>query len=60
MMIKFGKEALANVEWMLMGAGGRKINEYILEKAIERRKNLFITIGDDNEQVYRPAVKLSR
>ena len=60
MMIKFGKEALASVEWMLMGAGGRKINEYILEKAIERRKKLFITIDNDNEQIYRPAVKLSR
>ena len=60
MMIKFGKEALANVEWMLIGPGGKKINDYILEKATERRKKLFVTIGDNNQQIYRPAVKLSK
>jgi len=60
MMIKFGKEALASVEWMLIGPGGRKINDYILEKAMERRRKLFVTMGDWGEQIYRPAVKLSK
>lgn len=58
--IRFGKEALASVEWMLIGPGGKKINDYILEKAIERRRELFVAYGDGGEQVRRPAVKLSR
>ena len=47
-------------DWVLMGQGGRKIDEYVLREALGRRKKLFITIGDNNEQIYRPAVKLSR
>lgn len=60
MMIRFGKEALSNVEWMLMGPGGKKINEYVLREALGRRRKLFVGFGDDGGQVYRPAVKLSR
>jgi hypothetical protein len=60
MMIRFGKEALELADWVLVGQGGRKINEYILEKATERRRKLLVGYGDDGEQIYRPAVKLSR
>ena len=60
MKIRLGKEALELADWVLMGPGGRKINEYIHENAMERRKKLFVTYGDFGEQIYRPAVKLSR
>ena len=58
--IRLGKDALELADWVLMGPGGRKINEYIHENAMERRKKLFVTYGDFGEQIYRPAVKLSR
>jgi len=59
-MIRFGKEALELADWVLLGSGGRKINEYVLREGLGRRRKLFVTVGDDNEQIYRPAVKLSR
>jgi hypothetical protein len=59
--IRFGKKALELSDWVLMGLGGRKISNYVLEEALRRRRKLFVTYGDDDEaQVYRPAVKLSR
>ena len=60
MMIRFGKEALELADWVLLGSGGRKINDYVLREALGRRGKLFVTYGDDGEQVYRPAVRLSR
>ena len=60
MMIRFGKEALELADWVLMGSGGRKINEHILQKALERQRKLCV--GHDNKggKLYRPAVKLSK
>jgi hypothetical protein len=46
MMIRFGKEALELADWVLMGPGGRKINDYVLEKATERRKKLYTGFDD--------------
>ncbi len=57
--IRFGKEALELADWVLMGQGGRKINDYVLEKSLGRRGKLFVTFGNDGRQIYRPAVKLS-
>ena len=54
------KEALKIANWVLMGPGGRKINEYVYEKAIERRRKLFVTYGEFGRQIHRPAVKLSK
>ena len=48
MMIRFGKETLKLASRVLMGSGGRKIDAYVLRKALGRRK------------LYRPAVKLRR
>ena len=58
--IRFGKEALELADWVLMGQGGGKINDYVLEEATERRKKLFVTYGEFGRQIYRPAVKLSK
>ena len=58
--IRFGKEALELADWILMGPGGRKIDEYILRKALERQKKLLVGFNDEGEKLYRPAVKLSR
>ena len=58
--IRLGKEALEIADWVLMGPGGKKINEYVYEKAIERRRKLFVTYGEFGRQIYRPAVKLSK
>ena len=55
-----GKEALEIADWVLMGPGGKKINEYVYEKAIERRRKLFVTYGEFGRQIHRPAVKLSK
>jgi hypothetical protein len=57
--IRLGKEALEIADWVLMGPGGKKINAYVYEKAIERRRKLFVTYGEFGRQIYRPAVKLS-
>ena len=58
--IRLGKEALEIADWVLMGPGGKKINAYVYEKAIERRRKLFVTYGEFGRQIYRPAVKLSK
>jgi hypothetical protein len=58
--IRLGKEALEIADWVLMGPGGKKINEYVYEQAIERRRKLFVTYGEFGRQIYRPAVKLSK
>ena len=58
--IRLGKEALEIADWVLMGPGGKKINEYVYEKAIERRRKLFVAYGEFGRQIYRPAVKLSK
>ena len=58
--IRLGKEALKIADLVLMGPGGRKINEYVYEKAIERRRKLFVTYGEFGRRIYRPAVKLSK
>ena len=58
--IRLGKEALEIADWVLMGPGGKKINEYVYEKAIERRRKLFVTYGEFGRRIYRPAVKLSK
>ena len=55
--IRLGKEALEIADWVLMGPGGKKINAYVYEKAIERRRKLFVTYGEFGRQIYRPAVK---
>ena len=60
MKIRLGKEALELADWVLLGSGGRKINDYVLKKALERRGKLFVSYSDGGEQIYRPAVKLSR
>ena len=59
--IRFGKEALELADWVLLGPGGRKINEYVLREALERQRKLCV--GHDNEtgeKLYRSAVKLSK
>jgi len=58
--IRFGKDALELADRILLGPGGRKINEYVLEGAQERRKKLFIGYDDNGVKLYRSAVKLSR
>ena len=58
--IRLGKEALEIADWVLMGPGGKKINEYVYEKAIERRRKLFVTYGEFGRRIYKPAVKLSK
>jgi hypothetical protein len=60
MMIRFGKEALELVDWVLMGSGGKKIDAYVLREALGRREKFFVAMGDSGEQIYRDAVKLSR
>ena len=59
--IRFGKEALELADRVLMGPGGKKIDEYILRESLERRRRLCV--GFDRvtgEKLYRPAVKLSK
>ena len=36
------------------------IDEYVLREALGRREKLFLTMGDSGEQIYRPAVRLSK
>jgi hypothetical protein len=40
MNIRFGKEALELVDRVLMGPGGKKIDEYVLREALGRQKRL--------------------
>ena len=46
MMIRFGKEALELADLMLLGSGGKKIDEHVLEKALERQKKLHVGYDD--------------
>jgi len=44
-----------------LGVTGSGSRHYVLkEEAKDIRRKLFVTIGDDNEQIYRPAIKLSK
>ena len=36
--IRFGKEALEQADRVLMGSGGKKIDEYVLREALGRQK----------------------
>ncbi len=46
---------------VLMGPGGRKINEYVLNKATERSKKLCSGYDEETgEKLYRSAVRLSK
>ena len=59
--IRFGKEALELADWVLMGQGGKKINEYVLREALDRQKRLCVGFNKETgEKIYRPALKLSK
>ena len=61
MNIRFGKEALELADKLLMGSGGKKIDEYVLKEALDRQKKLCIGFNKETgEKLYRPAVKLSK
>ena len=61
MNIKFGKEALELADRVLMGPGGKKVDEYVLREALGRQKRLCVGFNKETgEQLYRPAVKLSK
>jgi hypothetical protein len=61
MNIMFGKEALELADRILMGPGGKKINEYVLREALERQKRLCSGYDKETgEKLYRAAVKLSK
>jgi hypothetical protein len=59
-MIRFGKEALELADRVLMGPGGKKIDEYVLREALGRQKKLCSGHDNEGNKLYRPAVKLSR
>ena len=69
--IKFGKEALELADRLLMGPGGKKIDEYVLREALGRQKKLCVGFNKETgeelcsdkakrEKLYRPALKLSK
>ena len=59
--IRFGKEALELADRILMGSGGKKIDEYVLREALGRQKRLYIGFNKETgEKLYRPALKLSK
>ena len=61
MNIRFGKEALELADRVLMGPGGKKIDEYLLREALGRKKRLCSGYDKETgEKLYRPAVKLSK
>ena len=61
MNIKFGKEALELADRILMGPGGKKIDEYVLKEALGRQKRLCVGFNKETgEKLYRAAVKLSK
>ena len=51
MNIRFGKEALELADRVLIGPGGKKINEYVLREALGRKRNFALAIinGDWEE-----------
>ena len=59
--IRFGKEALELADRVLMGPGGKKIDEYVLREALGRQKRLCVGFNKETgEKLYRPALKLSK
>jgi hypothetical protein len=61
MNIRFGKEALKLANRVLMGSGGKKIDEYVLKEALDRLKRLCVGFNKEaGEKLYRPGVKLSK
>jgi hypothetical protein len=40
--IRFGKEALDLADRILMGPGGKKLDEYVLRESLERQKRLLV------------------
>lgn len=61
MNIKFGKEALELADRVLIGPGGKKIDEYVLRESLGRQKRLCIGYDKETgEKLYRPAAKLSK
>ena len=61
MNIKFGKEALELADRVLIGPGGKKIDEYVLREALGRQKGLCVGFNKETgEKLYRPALKLSK
>jgi hypothetical protein len=61
MNIRFGKEALDLADIILMGSGGKKIDEYVLREALGIQKRLCVGFKKETgDKLYRPAVKLSK
>ena len=61
MNIRFGKEALQLANRVLMGRGGKKIDEYVLMEALGRQKRLCSGYDKETgEKLYRAALKLSK
>ena len=61
MNIRFGKEALELADRVLIGPGGKKINQYVLRESLGRQKRLCVGFNKETrEKLYRPAVKLSK
>jgi hypothetical protein len=61
MNIRFGKEALELADRVLIGPGGKKIDEYVLREALGGQKRLCVGFNKETgRKVYRPAVKLSK
>ena len=59
MNIRFGKEALELADRLLMGPGGKKIDEYVLREALGRQKRLCVGFNKEaGEKLYRPGVNL--
>ena len=59
--IRFGKEALELADRVLMGSGGKKIDECVLREALGRQKIICVGFNKETaEKLYRPAVKLSK
>ena len=44
MNIRLGKEALELADRVLMGPGGKKIDEYVLREALDRQKRNYIDL----------------
>jgi hypothetical protein len=61
MNIRFGKEALELADRVLMGSGGKKINEYVIREALDRQERPCVGFNKETgEKLYRPALKLSK
>ena len=59
--IRFGKEALELADRILMGPGGKKIDEYVLREALGRQKKLCSSyLKETGKKLYKSAVKLKK